>query len=176
MKKWLRSERGFSLLELLIALGIMSVVGGSIAITTASITRVTPEITNETVALYQAQNAGYWITRDVQTAQIVDPSPISGELLILTLIVEDAEDIVITYQLQNVPDGSKKLVRTSNGVSMLVAEHIYYDPVGHPDTSTKVLPPDALYPDKVAFRITTKCNNVTVIKKYEATQRVVRNT
>ena len=141
----------------------------------ASITRITPKITDETVALREAQNAGYWITRDVQTAQIVDPAPVTGELLVLTLKVEGSDDIIITYQLQTAPDGLKKLSRTRDGVSMLIAEHIYYDPVGDPDTSTIVFPSDELYPDKVEFRITAKCNDSIVIKKYEATQRVVRD-
>jgi prepilin-type N-terminal cleavage/methylation domain-containing protein len=175
MNKWLRGELGFTLLELMIALGIMSIIGVTIAMTTATITKVTPKITSETVALYQAQNAGYWITRDVQTAQIVDPAPITGEFLILTLKVEGSDDVSITYQLQNAADGSKKLMRIRDGISMLVAEHIYYDPVGDPDSSTIVLAPDPLYPDKVAFRITTKCSDTTVIKKYEATQRVARS-
>ena len=172
MKKWLRSDKGFSLIEILIVLGIMSTVGGAMVITTATITRITPQSTNQIVALYQAQNAGYWITRDVQTAQTIDTAPITGELLKLTLTVVGSDDTIITYQLQNTPDGLKKLVRTCDGVPMLVAEYVYYDPIGNPDTSTKVLPPDALYPDKVTFRITTKSNEATVIRKYEPTQRV----
>jgi prepilin-type N-terminal cleavage/methylation domain-containing protein len=172
MKKWLRSDKGFSLIEMLIVLGIMSTVGGAMVMTTTTITRIAPQNTNEVIALYQAQNAGYWITRDVQTAQTVDTAPITGELLKLTLTVVGSDDAIITYQLQNTPDGLKKLVRTCDSVSMLVAEYIYYDPIGNPDTSTKILPPDALYPDKVTFRITTKSNEATVIRKYEATQRV----
>lgn len=167
--KLLRNEKGFSLLELLIVLGIMSVIGTGMAVTTATIVKITPQSNDHVIVLRQAQNAGYWITRDVQTAQSVDINPAGGEFLKLTLTVVGSADSLVTYQLEDMAGGMKKLVRTSQGVPMLVAEYIYYDPDVNPDTSTKILDYQNY---KLSFRMTARSGDATVIKKYEASQRV----
>ena len=167
--KLLRSEKGFSLLELLIVLGIISVIGSGMAVTTATIVKITPQSNDHVIALRQTQNAGYWITRDVQTAQTIDINPAGGEFLKLTLTVVGSEDSIVTYHLEDMAGGMKKLLRISQGLPMLVAEYIYYDPAVSPDTSTKILD----YQDyKLSFRMTAKSGDATVIKKYEAFQRV----
>lgn len=167
--KLLRSEKGFSLLEMLIVLGIMGAIGGAMAMTTATIVKITPQSNDQVIALRQVQNGGYWITRDVQTAQTVDINPATGEFLKLMLTVVGSDDSTVTYQLEDMAGGMKKLVRTSQGVPMLVAEYIYYDPVGNPDTSTNILD---YQNNKLSLRITAKSGDTSVIRKYQATQRV----
>ncbi len=167
--KLLKSERGFSLLELLIALGIISIIGGAMAMTTATIVRLTPQSNDQVIALRQAQNAGYWITRDVQAAQTVDINPATGEFLKLTFTVVGSDNSIITYRLEDMAGGKKKLVRISQGMPMLVAEYIYYDPAANPDTSTRILEYENY---KISFQITATTGDATVIKKYQASQRV----
>ncbi len=176
--KVLRNEKGFTLLELLIAMAIVGVIGSAMTMTTATIVKITPQSNDHIIVLNQAQNAGYWITRDVQTAQTVDPNPAAGFLELTSSVFSGGAyvDATILYRLDampNMPGTIKRLMRVSNDVTMMVAEYIYYDPVGNPDATTKILPPDPLHPDKVSFRITAKSGGViSEPMNYEATQRL----
>jgi len=175
MMNLFRNEKGFSLLELLLVLGIMGAIGGAMTMTTATIVKITPESNEHIIALRQAQNAGYWITRDAQTAQTVTTDPGTGFLELTSTVFSGGAyvDVTILYQLDTMPDMPatiKRLMRTSNGVPMMVAEYIYYDPVGNPD-ATKVEYDSAS--KKLSFWVTAKAGNVALAqKKYEATQRV----
>ena len=171
MMKLLRNERGFGLLEMLIVLGIMGLIGGAMAVTTATIVKITPRSNEQVVILRQAQNAGYWISRDVQMAQTVDINPATGEFLKLTFTVIESDDITVTYQLEDMDGGMNKLVRTSQSTPMLVAEYIYYDPVGDPDNSTKILSYEG-YTLSFQINASSSSGDDTVVEKYEATQRV----
>jgi prepilin-type N-terminal cleavage/methylation domain-containing protein len=166
--KLIRNEKGFTLLELLLVLAITGAIGGTMVLTTTTIVKITPQSNDNIVALHQVHSAGYWITRDVQTAQIVDIAPPYGEFLQLSAAVTGAANSVITYQLEDTVDGLKKLMRVKDGASVMVAENIYYNP-GEPDTSTKILD---YQNNLLSFRICTKSGNVTVSNKYEAAQRV----
>jgi hypothetical protein len=88
-------------------------------------------------------------------------------------VVGDDEGNTISYRLDDMPDmpgDIKRLMRISNSVnSMLVAEYIYYDPIGNPDVSTRIL---GYQDNKLSVRISTKSGEVTTINKFEATQRV----
>jgi prepilin-type N-terminal cleavage/methylation domain-containing protein len=172
--KLFRNEKGFSLLELLVAIGIVGLVGGGMTMTTATIVKITPQSNDHIIVLSQAQNAGYWITRDMFTAQAIDINPAMGEFMNLSLtVVGDDEGNTISYRLDDMPDmpgDIKRLMRISNSVnSMLVAEYIYYDPIGNPDVSTRIL---GYQDNKLSVRISTKSGEVTTINKFEATQRV----
>ncbi len=165
----LGNNKGFTLLELLIALGIMSAIGGGMVMSTMTIVKITPQSNDHIIALHQTHNAGYWITRDVQTAQAVNISPPYGEFVILTSVVTGSDDSIITYELEDMAGGLKKLMRVKDGESIMVAENVYYDPDADPDNSTKIL---NYQNNQLSFRICTKSGDVTVTNKYEATQRV----
>jgi hypothetical protein len=145
------------------------------AMTTATIVKITPLSNNQMIALRQVQNAGYWITRDVQTAQNVD-SPAPDEFLKLTSgeYVDGAYiPVMVTYKLEGI-DIIKKLTRTMEreGIStkILVAEYILYDPISNPGVTKVEYDPDT---KKLSLWITAKSGDVTLgPKKYEATQRM----
>jgi hypothetical protein len=123
-------------------------------------------------AVGQVQNAGYWITRDVFTAQnvVLDTDP--GTVTFLTLTVPDGLGTkTLVYELQDQSNGLKKMVRVDQGTGaeMLVAENIYYDPVGDPTNSTIVLS----YADSLLnLQVTSTYGNATATREYEAAQRV----
>jgi prepilin-type N-terminal cleavage/methylation domain-containing protein len=166
----LREQKGFTLIELLMVVSLTGIIGGVAAMTTTTMMKLVPQSNDHVVAQHQVQNAGFWITRDVQMAQTIDSDPVGGELIQMTLNVVGSPDVIVTYELEDMDSGMKRLVRrTDQGTEMLVAEYIYYDPDGDPDNTTNIVD----YQSSIlTFRITAKSGNVSVIKKYEATQRV----
>jgi prepilin-type N-terminal cleavage/methylation domain-containing protein len=170
----LRSEKGFTLIEMLIVLGIMGAIGGAMTVTTATIAKITPQNNDQVVILRQVQNAGYWITRDVQMAQAVNSNPASGILELTTkeYIAGSYVDSIVTYHLEDMDGGLKKLMRTSEDSTILVAEDIYYNPDGDLENSTKILDYDS-QTHALSFRISAKSGDVLMFKReYTAIQRV----
>jgi prepilin-type N-terminal cleavage/methylation domain-containing protein len=170
----MRSEKGFSLLEMLVVLGIMAAIGSAMTVTTATIAKITPQSNEEVVILRQVQNAGYWITRDVQMAQAVDNNPASGILELTTKEYIDGSyvDSIVTYQLEDMDGGLKKLMRASEESTILIAENIYYNPDGDSENSTKILSYDS-EAHTLSFRVSAKSGDVLMFKReYTAIQRV----
>ena len=173
--KLLRNEKGFTLIELLMVVSLTGIIGGVAAMTTTTIMKLVPQSNDHIIAQRQVQNAGFWITRDIQMAQTVDYDLNTGEFLIMTLNVVNSPDIItVTYTLDTDENGIIWLIRCSEQGEqppsyMRVAENIYNNPDGDPDNTTKIM--DYQSPT-VTFRITATSGDVSVIKKYEATQRV----
>jgi prepilin-type N-terminal cleavage/methylation domain-containing protein len=124
-KRWLldgpgRSQKGLTLIELLLVLGLTGIIG---AVATMSIGQVftSAAISNDqNTAINQVRNAGHWISRDVQMAQTVTPdSGDSGFPLILKWTDYGGDEHRVVYALVG---------------SELNREHYTnYDPVTNPD-------------------------------------------
>jgi prepilin-type N-terminal cleavage/methylation domain-containing protein len=67
----LSSQNGFTLVELLVAIAIGSIIMAGIAITVYQMFVVQASTTNRMYAVRQVQNVGYWVSRDAQSAQII---------------------------------------------------------------------------------------------------------
>jgi prepilin-type N-terminal cleavage/methylation domain-containing protein len=101
LKSLVREQRGFTLIELLIAVAITALVTGAIATTIYQVITGNAQSSNHITAVRQVQNAGYWITRDGQQAQVIDDSPSGAdEFLILTWNNwTEGEDHQVTYTI-----------------------------------------------------------------------------
>jgi len=171
----MRGEKGFTLIEVLVVVGILGAIMGVMAMTVMTIMIVSPKSNDHVIALRQVQNAGYWISRDTQMAQNIHTNLTAPEFLILTWTDWDLSGggniyHSVTYTLEDMPDGVKKLMRRhqdSEGEDeqILIAEYIYYDPGGDPDNSTKII--DYQNPT-LTVRMTATSGEVTVIREYEA--------
>lgn len=125
-------ERGFTTIELVIALAIMALVSGAATAATFQVFRCTERNNNHMTAVCQVQNAGYWISRDAQRAQgLITDNLTTPDFLVLSWTDENSGDIYqVTYTLEDMPGGGlKKLLRSQsvNGganVTMLVAQYI----------------------------------------------------
>ncbi len=84
LKRFLKGQRGFTLVELLIAMTIGSLVVTSAIAIMAQLLWVTPRNSSYAAAFTQVQNAGNWISRDALMAQEVNP--------------DGAPDVLITLQ------------------------------------------------------------------------------
>ena len=173
-----RHENGFTLIELVVGIAIAGSIMGVMSMSVIMMMKVSQQNSDHALALQQVQNAGYWVSRDIVQAQVIDEAPAAPELLVLQWVeINDAgisENCTVTYQLDDMADGTKKLSRKLEvdgalQAQILVAQYLYYEPVSDPDTSTMVL--DYLSP-LLKFRITAMLGTATVSRQYEATQRV----
>ncbi len=139
------SERGFTLVELLVSVAIMSLITLGATMSTFQIINVTRQSNDRVVAVRQVQNAGYWISRDTQMAEavVVDDDPETPEFLTLNWTKwdydkkENSEYHEVTYSFQDSPGGVGKLLWREQSVKVgdgepeiqenLVAEYIDYD-------------------------------------------------
>ena len=165
-------EKGFTLIELLVTIGILGAIAGVMAMTVGMFLKVGPESNDRAIALRQVQNAGYWIIRDVTGAGtvVVDDDPTTPEFITLNIPVSTTDNKTVVYDLENMMDDYKKLLRTDHdsGKQILIAEYLYCDPSGDPD-NTKVI--DYSSP-LLKIQITAESGNARVKRKYEVTQRV----
>ena len=139
-------EKGYTLIELLVAITIMAVASGAAGAAIFQVLRNTERNNDHMTVVSQVQNAGYWISRDAQMAQSVTADNLTlPDFLILSWTEwDDAGDPIYhsaTYSFEELTDGIGKLKRShwsSAGASeqTLVAQHIYYDP-SDTDNTTK---------------------------------------
>jgi len=64
-------EKGFTYIELIVALAIIALISGATANATFQVLRGTGHNNDHMTAVRQVHNAGYWISRDAQMAQSV---------------------------------------------------------------------------------------------------------
>jgi len=142
-----QGEKGFSFIELIIAIGIMALISGAAAIATFQVCKGTDRNNNYITAVHQVQRAGYWISRDTQMAQGVTTANLtSPDFLALSWTEWDDNNDPIyhtaTYFFEDLTDGIGKLKRrhwSSSGANeqTLIATHIYYAP-GDPYNTSNV--------------------------------------
>jgi prepilin-type N-terminal cleavage/methylation domain-containing protein len=99
-------EKGFTLLELLVGISIAAFVVGAASMTTITMMRLTPKTNNWAIALRQVQNAGYWISRDVQMSKgEIDDNLSPPEFLRLTVPYESGgAEKTVSYQFETLDD------------------------------------------------------------------------
>ena len=177
--KIIRSEKGFTLIEMITVTAILGAIMGVMSMTIGMIPKISEQSNDQAIALRQVQNAGYWISRDTQRAQHVHKDVTAPDFLIFTWTEWDyggSSNIyhLVTYMLQDMPNGAKKFMRRhqdSEGVDeqILIAEYIYYDPAGDPVNSTKVI--DYQSPI-LTVRITALFGEAEMVSRdYEASRR-----
>ena len=69
-----KNQRGFTLIELIVAIAITGIIVGGIVLAIFHVFDVNALSSNHMKAVRQVQNAGYWMNHDVQMAQSVVPT------------------------------------------------------------------------------------------------------
>lgn len=142
-----QGEKGFTLIELAVAIAIISLIGSATAATTFQVIKGTERSNDHTTAVRQVQNAGYWISYDTRMAEnVVADNLTLPDFLILTWTEWDYDEgdstyHSVTYFFEDLSDGVGKLKRmhwSSAGANkhILIANHMYYDP-DDPDNTSK---------------------------------------
>ncbi len=131
MKKLNKDQRGFTMVELLIAMLLTGIVATAITGTILYALNVNFSIANRMSAVRQVRNVGFWISPDVQMAQCVEPSGGSGFPLTLSWTgwaTNYTHEVI--YTLENMPSSEFKRLQREHKIDSdppsitIVAEYI----------------------------------------------------
>ncbi len=84
-------EKGFTVIELLLVVAITGVIIAPLTMATITLLTSPQRTTDQGITVREVQNAGYWISRDVQMARSVNPTEPSGFPLTLHIPVDPEE-------------------------------------------------------------------------------------
>ena len=125
MKKLKKDQRGLTLVELLIVIAITGIITGGITMSIFQVFNINTRTANRMAAVSQVENAGSWVSPDVQMAREIDTE---SEFLKLTWIeIEEAANYTheVTYAIT--PDNKLQREHSIDSVpdsSIKVAEYI----------------------------------------------------
>ena len=131
------TEKGFTLLEAVIAVAIMAIVVGAMATTTTTILLNHGRAAEQNTILPQVQNAGHWITHDVQTARNITAGDPNGFPLSLSIPIDTDEnnDYSIIYSF----NGTKLKRKLYDSTPALISETFIADYIDSDNTTFNTL-------------------------------------
>ncbi len=172
-----KSEKGFTIVELLIAVAITAMVGSTAAMTVFQVLRNSEGNNNRMTAMRQVQNAGYWISQDAQMAQnVLTDNLTPPDFLVLNWTVWEYGSLKstyhsVTYFFESQTDGIGKLKRrhwSSDGENNQtpIAEYIYYNP-DDPEKTSKASYQSAVF----TLQLTALLPGTTETREYKINRR-----
>ena len=171
----INSKRGFTLVEVLIAMAIMAILAGGVATTIYQIFAINAQSNNAMLVIRQVQTLGQWLNKDVQMAQVTDPGDTDGFPLILEWDYRDFSDGSYTGQAHTIT------YTYDSATGIIERENTLYSSTPDDDTivSTTTITV-AEYIDTVTFtgntlEVTASKDGQSETRNYEINNRVTQS-
>lgn len=124
----MKKQNGFTLIELVISLAIAAIVGIGITTSVIQTVTITTRSGNNMQAIQQLENAGYWVSHDVQMAQTVTTGPSAGFPLILTWADASQNTYNVTFTVTGGKIQRSLVKNNSAPLQALIAQSINVTP------------------------------------------------
>ena len=167
MKRLKKGEKGFTLIELLIVIAITGLITGAITMTIVQVFNMNTRTSNRMSAVRQVQQAGFWVSPDVQMAQSVNATGGSSFPLTLTWTEWETNYLhAVNYTLEDMPSGELKKLQREHYIdsaldsTTIVAEYI------DPDQTSCVWDGEVL-----TFNVTATVGEESETRVYEVKPR-----
>ncbi len=158
-------QRGFTLIEMVVVLGIVGVVVVAVAMTTTTLLLNYQQPSTQQILLQQVQNAGYQMPHDIQMSSNVTLSGPNGFPVTINIPVD--QDQNNDYHIDYLLDGDKLKRQQFDSSDILTAEIMIAQYVDT-DNTTFESPLEGLY--KLTIRVSLDEETVTAF--YEAQRRL----
>jgi prepilin-type N-terminal cleavage/methylation domain-containing protein len=161
-----KSEKGFTLIEVIVALAITGIIVPVMAMSTTTLLTNNQRAIARNIVLQQVQNVGYWISRDIQTAKNVTLTEPGG--FPLTLVIPDDANEGNDYSVEYLFDGSKLRRQVYDSSHTLTAEIMVAEYIEVANTTFNNIP------ETNSYEITVKASigGVVVARSYQVRQRL----
>jgi type II secretory pathway pseudopilin PulG len=135
-----KDENGFALITLIVVIALSAIIATGAGMTTVQVIKVTQATQDQSIAVRQAQNLGFWVSQELMKAYAVtttdDPDTTSIEFIIIRWKDWQTGDIYDTRYYWYDPESTLKKVFRKNVVHnnsggeisntlTLVADNIY---------------------------------------------------
>ena len=120
-----KGQQGFTLFELIVVVALVGLIGLGASAATVQVVNQGAKNTNYVAASRETNNVMYWISRDTQMAQIVQPTGQSGFPLTLSWTNWDNTSYVATYSI--IGDQLKRSYSINGAASVVTQIGQYID-------------------------------------------------
>lgn len=170
-----KGEAGFSLIEVIVAAAIASVIVGAATMSVGRILADTKRTNDHLSAMMGAENAAFWIGRDTMMANSVTATDLTAPNFLAIQWADwgygsDSVYHTVTYSIENISGGIgtlKRRYQTSTGQdsTMRVADNIYYNAPDGSGTSA------SFSNNTLALKMVGKYGTAEVVKEIQACPR-----